>query len=66
MYYAVYDMDDNCVALCRNYEELGKFFGRKPEYIQISLSRFNRGKRNSIFNNRDRKFYKIYKYKDKK
>ena len=68
MYYAVYDIEDNCVAVCNNYTELCSFFGKTKNSMQSSVSRFTHGarKQDKILNNDDHKYYKVYKYKENK
>lgn len=62
-FFALYDMEDNLVAICENYEELCAWLGNTTvRSVRSSVSRLSNKKLNFIVNKRDKKKYKLFKY----
>lgn len=65
MFFAVYDLQDNLIAVCEDYEELTSWLGHKHQCsVRNSISRFLKGEIESIISKKDGKRYKVYKIKE--
>lgn len=59
-FYAIYNMEDEPIAIFDNYKGLCSFFKKNLKSMQSSVHLFKIKKRNSIKSNNDGKKYKVY------